>query len=638
MAVTSRLPDAVCRMPFIAASRLARSSAADQSSALWTATCAWAANSRARWTSSSRQAGWPGPSRNRVRVPSTPSGPTSGRTMRRRTGPGGAPGAPSPSELKTTTSPLSAARPVRPSPKGMRGASSCSPPWANTGVTTRAAASARPITSAVNGTRRCSCAAMRLKTSARSRPLFSAVATSRSASGRPPGPPGGWSAGSSPPVTSGIERNSPSFVLPEVWRAGHNAFMIVDCAVYKDGKRRPGELPFDEAFEAGREPDAFVWIGLYEPSREEFAAVAREFNLHELAVEDAIQAHQRARWRAPADGAPSRPAALRTGRGPARDRRPGGRRLLPGHARPRRRHQGVREGGLLGGGRGRLARPSAPAPPSRAARHQPGRAHLQAQARGDRAAPGHRAAGRAARPAGAAAPARDPPGPGGVLPRRRGPPAAGGRRGRRLPRPADQRARREPGADRRAPERGHAQDLRLGGDRGRADHGRRHLRHELRPHAGAALAARLPHGAGGDGRRLLRPVAGVPAQRLAVAGGRRHTRFATPPAGQRVAPSSRDMPRATAATCIARPARGSRLGVRTRSAAPTTPTDPASSPEAWNTGAPTAAMPTSNSSRSIAQDWLRTLRSSRAMASGRTMVAGVNCSRWLYMATVDLGV
>jgi magnesium transporter len=76
-------------------------------------------------------------------------------------------------------------------------------------------------------------------------------------------------------------------------RTGHNAFMIVDCAVYKDGKRRPGELPFDEAFEAGREPDSFVWIGLYEPSREEFDAVAREFNLHELAVEDAILAHQR---------------------------------------------------------------------------------------------------------------------------------------------------------------------------------------------------------------------------------------------------------------------------------------------------------------------------------------------------------
>jgi magnesium transporter len=36
-----------------------------------------------------------------------------------------------------------------------------------------------------------------------------------------------------------------------------------------------------------------VWIGVYEPSVEEFDAVAREFDLHELAVEDAVRAHQR---------------------------------------------------------------------------------------------------------------------------------------------------------------------------------------------------------------------------------------------------------------------------------------------------------------------------------------------------------
>jgi magnesium transporter len=36
-----------------------------------------------------------------------------------------------------------------------------------------------------------------------------------------------------------------------------------------------------------------VWLGLHEPSEEEFDAVRREFNLHELAVEDAIHAHQR---------------------------------------------------------------------------------------------------------------------------------------------------------------------------------------------------------------------------------------------------------------------------------------------------------------------------------------------------------
>jgi magnesium transporter len=69
--------------------------------------------------------------------------------------------------------------------------------------------------------------------------------------------------------------------------------MIVDCAVYEDGCRQNGHLDLDEAFRAAQADNAFVWIGLYEPSAEEFAAVAREFALHPLAVEDAINAHQR---------------------------------------------------------------------------------------------------------------------------------------------------------------------------------------------------------------------------------------------------------------------------------------------------------------------------------------------------------
>jgi magnesium transporter len=69
--------------------------------------------------------------------------------------------------------------------------------------------------------------------------------------------------------------------------------MIVDCAIYEAGRRRPGELPILHACEASRAEDAFVWIGLYEPTEEEFDAVRREFDLHELAVEDAINAHQR---------------------------------------------------------------------------------------------------------------------------------------------------------------------------------------------------------------------------------------------------------------------------------------------------------------------------------------------------------
>jgi magnesium transporter len=69
--------------------------------------------------------------------------------------------------------------------------------------------------------------------------------------------------------------------------------MIVDCAVYENGRRRDGATPVHEAMEACREPGLFTWIGLYEPTEEEFDSIRREFDLHELAVEDAIHAHQR---------------------------------------------------------------------------------------------------------------------------------------------------------------------------------------------------------------------------------------------------------------------------------------------------------------------------------------------------------
>ena len=69
--------------------------------------------------------------------------------------------------------------------------------------------------------------------------------------------------------------------------------MIVDCALYEDGRRQPGRLTLEEVSSACHRKDAFVWIGLYEPTEEEFDAVAQGFDLHELAVEDAVNAHQR---------------------------------------------------------------------------------------------------------------------------------------------------------------------------------------------------------------------------------------------------------------------------------------------------------------------------------------------------------
>jgi len=69
--------------------------------------------------------------------------------------------------------------------------------------------------------------------------------------------------------------------------------MIVDCAVYQDGKRHPQIDSVEEAANEIRESGGFVWIGLHEPSPAEFDEVRAQFDLHELAVEDALIARQR---------------------------------------------------------------------------------------------------------------------------------------------------------------------------------------------------------------------------------------------------------------------------------------------------------------------------------------------------------
>ena len=69
--------------------------------------------------------------------------------------------------------------------------------------------------------------------------------------------------------------------------------MIVDCAVYEDGCRCEGDLALAEAGEAAQRDGSFVWLGCLRAAEEEFDAVRREFDLHELAVEDAVNAHQR---------------------------------------------------------------------------------------------------------------------------------------------------------------------------------------------------------------------------------------------------------------------------------------------------------------------------------------------------------
>lgn len=72
---------------------------------------------------------------------------------------------------------------------------------------------------------------------------------------------------------------------------------VVDNAIYVDGKRAVVPTSLDHTFEELKSCPAgghtFCWIGMLRPSTEEIQAVAEEFGLHALAVEDTVTAHQR---------------------------------------------------------------------------------------------------------------------------------------------------------------------------------------------------------------------------------------------------------------------------------------------------------------------------------------------------------
>lgn len=73
--------------------------------------------------------------------------------------------------------------------------------------------------------------------------------------------------------------------------------VLIDSAIYEDGQRKhaPDDLE-DTLSQLRAEPShkgRFAWIGLYRPGSDELAAIADEFGLHRLSVEDAVLAHQR---------------------------------------------------------------------------------------------------------------------------------------------------------------------------------------------------------------------------------------------------------------------------------------------------------------------------------------------------------
>jgi magnesium transporter len=83
----------------------------------------------------------------------------------------------------------------------------------------------------------------------------------------------------------------PSLHIEEV------AVAVVDSAVYVEGRRIAEPDALGRAVEVLRhysdDDSSFCWIDMLRPTADEIAAVAEEFDLHPLAVEDAVHAHQR---------------------------------------------------------------------------------------------------------------------------------------------------------------------------------------------------------------------------------------------------------------------------------------------------------------------------------------------------------
>src|SRR5688572_17616829 len=67
---------------------------------------------------------------------------------------------------------------------------------------------------------------------------------------------------------------------------------VIDCAAYAGGAR-VADLGIEQIQGVLARSDQFVWLGLFEPDQALLKRVQQQFDLHDLAVEDAVNAHQR---------------------------------------------------------------------------------------------------------------------------------------------------------------------------------------------------------------------------------------------------------------------------------------------------------------------------------------------------------
>ncbi|KTF31681.1 CorA family divalent cation transporter, partial [Xanthomonas vesicatoria] len=71
-----------------------------------------------------------------------------------------------------------------------------------------------------------------------------------------------------------------------------NPSCVITCAHY-DGEGKRHDISLEQISDELQRPDGFVWVGLYEPQESVLRKLQEEFGLHDLAIEDALKAHQR---------------------------------------------------------------------------------------------------------------------------------------------------------------------------------------------------------------------------------------------------------------------------------------------------------------------------------------------------------
>ena len=68
--------------------------------------------------------------------------------------------------------------------------------------------------------------------------------------------------------------------------------MVVNCVAYRNGERLR-DITIEESADVLAEEGTFIWLGVHDPDEALLRQIQQQFGLHDLAIEDALAAHQR---------------------------------------------------------------------------------------------------------------------------------------------------------------------------------------------------------------------------------------------------------------------------------------------------------------------------------------------------------